>query len=134
MLHQLLRSLRRLTVQPVIGPRGERAAARHLKARGYRILARNLRHQLGEIDLLAEAPDQRTLVIVEVKSGSGAAAVPEWHVNPAKQRKLTSLAAAVTRRRALHARPIRFDVVAVTFEPGRKPAIRHHVAAFESHL
>lgn len=132
--------LRRLIVgwrrggRQALGARGERLAAKHLKRAGYRILDRNLRSRIGEIDLLAEAPDRRTLVIVEVKSATGDAVPPEHHVTPAKQRKLVSLAASLVRRRGLSGRPVRFDVVAVTFPPRGKPALRHHRGAFESHV
>jgi len=119
------------------GPRGERAAAKHLKRRGYRILARNLRSRLGEVDLLAEAPDGRTIVVVEVKAGIGRDAyAAEARVGPDKQRKLVALAAQLARRHGLEDRPIRFDVIGVGLDPAGRapPAIRHYEAAFESHL
>lgn len=116
------------------GSVGERAAARHLKAQGYRILARNLRTRLGEIDLLAEAPDRRTIVVVEVKAGTGGAIRPEVHVNATKRRKLVQLALQLARRHRLHDRPIRFDVIGVDLPRDAPPVIRHHVGAFESHL
>jgi len=46
------------------GARAEAAAARYLKRRGYRILERNLRTRLGEIDIVAT--DGNWLVVVEV--------------------------------------------------------------------
>ncbi len=136
------------------GQRGERIAARYLRQKGYRILGRNLRSRLGEIDLLAQAPkpDQRTIVIVEVKSGvvdvpataagmaadaKGSApssrwARPEQHVDINKQRKLTALAGELIRRRGLGDRPVRFDVVAVELRPTGDPVIRHHPSAFQA--
>src|SRR2546428_9176136 len=54
-----------MTGRSVLGEEGERAAARFLEARGYRILERNYRTRRGEIDLIAE--DRRMLVFVEVK-------------------------------------------------------------------
>lgn len=131
----LLPFLRAIGLDPSVGARGERAAARHLKRQRYRILARNLRQKLGEIDLLAEAPDGRTIVIVEVKttaSDAPDAIAPEVHVNAAKQRKLAALASMLVRRQRWHDRPIRFDVVGVVLPPRGKPILRHHVAAFES--
>ena len=130
-----------------VGQRGERAAARHLKKTGYRILARNLRNRFGEVDLLAQAPDGRTIVIVEVKAAVIALEerngsnrrnpLPEEHVNAAKQRKLTALASQLARQHKLQDRPIRFDVVGVDLPPADapgnpKPTIRHHEAAFEA--
>ena len=54
-----------MNVRTVLGSEGERAAAAFLEARGYRILERNYRTKLGELDLIAEDGD--TLVFVEVK-------------------------------------------------------------------
>ncbi|MFA9479288.1 YraN family protein [Phycisphaerales bacterium AB-hyl4] len=117
-----------------LGRRGERAAAKHLKRVGYRVVARNLRCKVGEIDLLAEAPDGRTVVVVEVKAGRGGALPPEIRVGAAKQRKLTQLAVRLIRRYRLHDRPMRFDVVGVDLPDRGKPTIRHHVGAFESRV
>jgi putative endonuclease len=126
---------RRRSVPRVSGRRGERFAARHLRRRGYRILARNLATRHGELDLVALSPDRHALVVVEVKAGrAGAAIAPEVHVTPAKQRKIVALAAELVRRRRLSKRPIRFDVVAVAFDGDRPVDLRHHEAAFESHV
>lgn len=116
------------------GARGERLAAKHLKRAGYRILTRNLRSRLGEIDILAEAPDRHTIVIVEVKSGSGGSVPPEAHLTRAKQRKLVSLAAQLLRRYRLTQRPLRFDLIAVELPPRGAPVVRHHEGAFEAHV
>src|SRR4051812_2197127 len=57
------------------GEAGERIAEEHLQHRGYRILARNFRTRLGELDLVAA--DERTLVFCEVKTRlSGSARGP----------------------------------------------------------
>lgn len=118
-----------------LGPRGERHAARHLTASGYRILARNLRTRLGELDLVVISPDRRWLVVVEVKAGqAGAALPPEVHVTPAKQKKIAALAADLIHRKRLAVRAVRFDVIAVEFAGDREPIVRHHEAAFESHV
>jgi len=54
-----------------LGLLGEEVAARHLRRRGFRILARRLRSRRGEADLVAQARDQ--IVVCEVKT---ARAVP----------------------------------------------------------
>lgn len=126
------------------GSAGERAAARHLKQNRYRILVQNLANAFGEIDLVAQAPDGRTVVIVEVKTRqlehaehAGKGILPEVRVAPAKQRKLVALAGQLLRRYDLKDRPVRFDVIGVDLPPAgtrAKPMIRHHEAAFESHV
>jgi len=118
-----------------LGPRGERAAAGHLKRRGYRVVARNLRTRHGELDLLALTPDRSALVIVEVKAGRAASPIPpEVHVTPVKRRKIVALAARVARSKRLAPRPIRFDVIAVAFDHRRVAWLRHHEGAFTSHV
>ena len=121
-------------VPPPIGVRGERVAVRFLKRRGYRILARNLRNRFGEIDLIVQPRGEPTIVIVEVKAGTGGRHRPEVHVTPHQQRKLVALAAQAVRRHRLHGRPIRFDVIAVDFIDDQKPAVRHYVGAFQSQV
>jgi putative endonuclease len=117
-----------------LGDRGEAAAARHLRRSGYRILGRNLRDRLGEIDLLAEHRASGTVCIVEVKAAVSEDPPPEVHVNRAKQRKLTILARSLVQRRGLADRPIRFDVIGVVWPEGaREPArLTHHEGAFEA--
>jgi putative endonuclease len=96
----------------VIGSEGERAAAEFLEARGYRILDRNYRTRLGEIDLVAE--EGRILVFVEVKVrlndrfGGPAAAITS-----AKQARIARLAQQYVMSRRLGERPCRFDVVLI---------------------
>ena len=80
-----------MSIRAVIGSEGERAAAEFLEARGYRILERNYRTRLGEIDLVAD--EGGTLVFVEVKVrrndrfGGPAAAITS-----AKQARIARLA------------------------------------------
>ena len=50
----------------LFGQEGESAAESYLRRKGYRILARNLRSSVGELDLVAE--DGAVLVFVEVKA------------------------------------------------------------------
>lgn len=115
------------------GRAGERLAAKHLKAKGYRVLDRNVRSRLGELDLVALDPDGRTIVSVEVKAGrANPDYPPELHVNAAKQKKIVALTAGFARRHQLTDRPFRFDVIAVEFPDAGDPVIRHHVGAFQS--
>jgi len=116
------------------GERGEQLAAGMLKKKRYRLMARNLQNRFGEIDIIALAPDGRTVVIVEVKTAERPDALPELRVDHHKQRRLTSLAAQAVRRYKLQDRHIRFDVVAVNLPPDADPVIRHYLAAFDSHV
>jgi len=52
-----------------LGQFGERVAADHLEAKGYRIVERNYRCREGEVDIIAQVDD--CLVFVEVKTRRG---------------------------------------------------------------
>lgn len=127
-----------------VGSRGERIAARALRKSGYRILGRNLRNRVGEVDLLAMTSDGSCMVLVEVKSrelGRGHepnnqarfdSYRPEVRVGSAKRNKLAALAVQLARKHNLPGLAWRFDVVGVDLGPGRRAAVRHIAGAFES--
>jgi putative endonuclease len=117
---------------PSLGRRGEAAAAKFLKKKGYLIVAQSNRMRLGEIDLVAI--DQRTIVFVEVKTRrSHDAGHPADAVDDDKQRRLTRLALTYLKRHHLLEYRARFDVVAVTWaDDGCAPVIEHYENAFEA--
>ena len=115
-----------------LGRRGEAAAARYLRRRGYQILARGDRLRPGELDLVAlRRPHDR------LRRGQDPAVADAGHpseaVDAAKQRRLTRLAVTFLKRHGLLEYPARFDVVAVTWPEGqRRPTIEHIQNAFEA--
>jgi putative endonuclease len=115
-----------------LGFRGERAAQRFLKRKGYRIVARGLRLRGGELDLVAV--DGRTVVFVEVKTRtSHDAGHPAEAVDHNKQKRITRAALRFIQRHGLFDCRCRFDVVAVTWPSNqKKPTIEHYENAFES--
>jgi putative endonuclease len=112
------------------GQEGESAAEQYLRHKGYRIVARNLRSPLGELDLVAE--DGRVLVFVEVKARrTGAFGGAIYAVHQRKQEKLIQLAALYLARHHIKDRLCRFDVVLLQ-GVGTGPAqIEHIQNAFE---
>jgi len=101
----------------VRGRIGETAAAQALAARGYRVLARNLRLGRGELDLVCE--HRGDVVFVEVKARRGAGfGTPAEAVTPRKQRALVALAARYLARSGRADRTCRFDVVEVWLAAG----------------
>ncbi len=95
-----------------LGRAGEEAAVEALRARGYRIVGRNVRLRGGELDVIAE--EAGTIVFVEVKARrSSAFGTPAEAVGPRKQRTLCHLAMRYLAGRGLGERPCRFDVVEV---------------------
>jgi putative endonuclease len=125
--------VRRGWLTRILGDKGERAAVRHLKRLGFRVVVRNARNRMGEIDVIAVDPaDGDCIVFVEVKTlSSGAAGHPTEHMTSGKQRQLTRLALAWLKQRNLLERRARFDVIAVTWTDGKRPVIEHYRHAFE---
>lgn len=99
-----------------VGKRGEEAALRYLKRKGYRILQRNYVCKMGEVDLIAREND--TLVFIEVKTRtSNAFGPPQLAVNAAKQIQLSQAALCFLKENHLENARARFDVVAVLLGP-----------------
>jgi len=96
-----------------LGRIGEEAAVAHLESRGYRIVARNFRCPLGEIDLIAEQGG--ATIFVEVKTRrSTTCGAPVDAITPRKQRRIARLAAYYLQGARGADRPARFDAVSVT--------------------
>lgn len=118
------------TNKRALGEAGEARAAAHLEALGWRILARNVRADGVELDVVARR--RRTVAIVEVKTRSNRyAGLPEEAVDAAKRARLVRGAAAW-----LHAHPqrgcqIRFDVIVCEVVAGEL-RLRHLEAAFDA--
>ena len=96
----------------LLGRQGEDRAARYLSGHGYKVLERNFRTPLGEIDLIALHEGE--IVFVEVKTRTdGSFGPPELAVNPAKQRRMIKAALSYIKAKKFHQMPCRFDVVAI---------------------
>jgi putative endonuclease len=119
-----------LNPRKLFGQAGESAAEEYLRRKGYRILARNLRSSLGELDLVAE--DGQVLVFVEVKARRTDAFGGAIHaVHHRKQEKLIQLAAQYVARHHIKNRLCRFDVVLLQGLNAAAPQIEHIQNAFE---
>lgn len=103
---------------------------RRLEARGWEVLARNVRLCGAEIDVVAR--DDDAIVFVEVRSRSRRAhGGPLETVGPTKQARVARAAAAFLARAGLASSPARFDVVGVDWRHG-EPVLEHVRNAFES--
>jgi putative endonuclease len=100
-----------------VGATGEDLAAAFLKKQGYKILERNYRTPLGEIDLIAR--HRGMLVVIEVKTRrSQKFGSPQEAVHAAKQERLRRLAAYYLRQQGLGEAAVRFDVVGILWQEG----------------
>lgn len=114
-----------------LGVRGERAAARFLESKGWKVLQRSFRCQGGELDLIAA--EGEVIVFVEVKTRESEDRGAGWQaVDRSKQRTIARCAEKYLRRHRLHDRPIRFDVISIVWPSGEDPNISHFPNAFES--
>ncbi len=99
-------------LKKMLGQEGEDQAAKYLVRQGYKILERNYRTRVGEIDLIALHDGE--VVFVEVKTRTTTAyGAPELAVNPQKQRRMIKAALGYIKNMKLHQVPCRFDVVAI---------------------
>ncbi|MBC7342542.1 MAG: YraN family protein [Clostridia bacterium] len=97
----------------VLGQKGEEIAAGFLMAHGYKILERNFRCRLGEIDIVAQEGD--TTVFVEVKTRSSIAyGQAQEAITYRKRTKLRQLGEYYALQYGPHRQDsFRFDVVAI---------------------
>jgi putative endonuclease len=99
-----------------LGRQGEEAAVAFLKKKGYRIIEKNFRCKLGEIDIIAEQGG--AVVFIEVKARADHQyGHPFNAVTPAKQRKIIQVAKTFLAKHRLLENPARFDVVGLTLDP-----------------
>jgi len=111
-----------------LGVRGEDLACAELERQGMRVLERNWRCRLGEIDIVAVETGERgvTLVFCEVKCRSGLGfGHPLEAITFAKMRTLRQLAAIWMREHHVKASTIRLDAIGVVLVSSGPPALTH---------
>jgi putative endonuclease len=110
------------------GQYGETLACDYLTRQGFRILARNWRDRLGELDLIAADADG-LIVFVEVKARRARAVNPLEKVTARKRAILIAAAERYLARYMPHSPDWRFDLIAVTLTD--PPQIDHFPDAFD---
>jgi putative endonuclease len=95
------------------GHKSESVAIKLLISKGYRILAKNYRTKLGEIDIIAKERD--AIVFIEVKARhSHRFGHPKFAVTAKKQKKISMTALSYLKATNQMNCKARFDVVAIT--------------------
>jgi putative endonuclease len=113
----------------VLGIEGENVAVKFLEKKGYRIIRRNYKTHIGEIDIIAQ--DGNTIVFVEVKTrGNESFGKPFEAVNKRKIQKLKNLALLYLKNQGREF-PVRFDVLSIFCSDKGKKEIEHIKDAFE---
>ena len=112
------------TYRKELGRWGEEQGCRYLVDHGYRIVYRNYRCPVGEIDIIASGEGR--LVFVEVKTRrSTAFGTPAEAVNRKKQIKYQKTALFFLNDRRWKDVPCRFDVLEVIVQPDKSFHIHH---------
>ena len=105
------------------GRRAEQIAADYLTELGYRIVKRNYRCKLGEVDLIARDGDE--VVFVEVRSRYAKGYPdPAYSVDYRKQKKIAQVAEFFLVKHFKNMPTARFDVALVTLEDSSVDHIR----------
>lgn len=114
-----------------LGKRAEHAVVEYLRARGFEIVATNLR--VGRLELDIVARDGRVIVVVEVRSrGSTAWTTGLGSIDSKKRERVRRAGERLWRdryKRDASVDRMRFDVASVSFE-GDAAEVEYVVAAF----
>jgi putative endonuclease len=109
------------------GSLAEKLAETYLSKKGYKIIHRNYRTPLGEVDLIAKKNE--FLIFIEVKSRSSQNFDPLDSITAKKQKKLIQLANQYLAKLPTPC-PVVFDVVCVTESGDGNSSIEHIENAF----
>lgn len=108
------------------GKLGEEIASKYIISKGGKVIERNYRTKIGEVDLIAKLNGE--LVFVEVKSRSNINyGYPSESVNYKKKRKIINVAKYYILDNSLDNLSIRFDVIEIYL---KEKKINHIVNAF----
>lgn len=111
------------------GDIGEQLATEFLKKKKYKILERNFKNKIGEIDIIARLKKQ--IVFVEVKTRSSLQfGNPSEAVNSHKQYKIRQVAECYLMQKKIEDSDIRFDVIEVLEEDNGYKVVNHLENAF----
>ena len=117
--------------QDQLGSLGENLAVDYLISRKYRILERNFRNRIGELDIVASKDGM--LCFIEVKTRTSEEyGDPLEAITPGKQRKIILMAQSYLNARGLDDLQVRFDVMAVDFKNPTDYTIQFFENAFET--
>lgn len=109
------------------GKIGEELATKYLKSNGYKILERNYRSNIGEIDIISVKSN--ILIFVEVKSRTSTYfGYPHEAVNIRKQDKIIKTSWIYVKQKNLFDYQMRYDIIEVFLT--EKYKIRHIENAF----
>jgi putative endonuclease len=105
-----------------VGKRGEDEVVKFLQKQGHKIVQRNYKNKLGEMDIIAK--DGKTLCFIEVKTRTNLHfGYPQEAITRQKQKKLNRVALSYLKQYNLLNFPARFDIASVMLHNQNKSEI-----------
>ncbi len=95
-----------------IGNIGEEAAVKALKKQGYKIIERNYRIKMGEIDIIAKDGEYTVFVEVRLRKSNDFGS-PADTIDKRKQQKIIKAAQMYAVKNDIYDTPMRFDAVLI---------------------
>jgi len=112
------------------GRRGEGIAISYLKKQGYKIVEKNYRTKLGEIDIIAN--HKGCVCFIEVRAKNNTAfGLPEETILKKKQLQISKAALVYIKKYELENKSCRFDVVCIEGVDTLRPQVRLIKNAFD---
>lgn len=109
-----------------VGDVAEEFALQLLKKKGFRLIARSMQDENGELDLVGRFRGVEGLVVVEVRARKeGGLLTPREAVDVKKQRQVVDTAYRILRRKGFHD-VLRFDIVGVYLSDRNEPTRAEH--------
>ena len=109
-----------------IGNIGEEAAVQALKKRGYKIIARNYRTKMGEIDIVAKDGEYTVFVEVRLRK-SNAFGSPADTIDRRKQQKIIKAAQMYAVKNDIYDTPMRFDAVLINADTDGEKLVNEEI-------
>ena len=112
------------------GKRGEELAVSCLRREGYKIIERNYRTILGEIDIIADYKGCTCFIEVRAKNDT-VFGLPEETILKKKQLQISKAALAYIKKYRLENKSCRFDVISIQGVDSPEPEVKLIKNAFE---
>lgn len=109
-----------------IGNIGEEAAVQALKKRGYKIIERNYRTKMGEIDIIAKDGEYTVFVEVRLRK-SNAFGSPADTIDERKQQKIIKAAQMYAVKNDIYDNPMRFDAVLINADTDGEKLVNEEI-------
>lgn len=95
-----------------IGQKGEETAVKILKKQGYKIIERNFRTKMGEIDIIAMDGEYTCFVEVRLRKNNDYGS-PADTIDARKRRRIMNTAKYYAQKKRIYDSPMRFDAVLI---------------------